>query len=327
MVQIRETVQEITIPQYVPSEQVGAAQPALFAGVSDEDLLSYGVPPEWLEDVRRADEDTILELVEHLPGEASEALLELATGGKPEIGQPMPEGVDPFAHPDAQRRFRVMGDVDELKRVLEFPWDQWTVFLHPSQRRVVEQVFNGPARVSGSAGTGKTVVAIHRAANILKKNADAKLLLTTFSLPLANALESKVKILTGDDKSIVPRVTVLPFRGVAQDLFTLAYGYHPRAAPEEQIRGILESSDRDLGVKDFTTRFLVSEWTHIVDAWEIETLEADRDADGGRDDHLHDLCTFPHSLFVCRQLAVIKKNLKSSGFYDSLDLSGSLFLN
>lgn len=48
-------------------------------------------------------------------------------------------------------------------------------FLHPSQRRVVDQFFNGPARVSGSAGTGKTVVAIHRAANILKKNPDARL--------------------------------------------------------------------------------------------------------------------------------------------------------
>ena len=55
-------------------------------------------------------------------------------------------------------------DVEELERALEYPWDRWAIFLHPSQRRVVEQAFSGPARVSGSAGTGKTVVALHRAA-------------------------------------------------------------------------------------------------------------------------------------------------------------------
>ena len=144
-----------------------------------------------------------------------------------------PETVSPFEHPDAQRRFRVMEDVEELKRALDFPWDQWTVFLHPSQRQVVEQSFSGPARVSGSAGTGKTVVALHRAANILKREPQARLLLTTFSLPLANALEGKLRILTGEDKSIVPRVTVLPFKGVAQR----AVHAGVRSSPEGGDRG------------------------------------------------------------------------------------------
>jgi hypothetical protein len=128
------------------------------------------------------------------------------------------------------RRFRVLENVEELKRALDYPWDQRAVFLHPSQREVVEQRFSGPARVSGSAGTGKTVVAIHRAANLLKREPQAKLLLTTFSLSLANALEGKLRILMGDEKGVVPRVTVLPFKGVADDLFTLAFGHHPRAA-------------------------------------------------------------------------------------------------
>lgn len=280
IVEVRERVEEIIVPQPLasPMPQPRPIQLPLFAHYQDDELLRYGVPEDWLADVKAATEDTLFDLADHLPQEAAEALLDLAVGKKPEVEiVPEPATADPFAHPDAQRRFRVMEDVDELKRALEFPWDQWTVFLHPSQRRVVDQVFNGPARVSGSAGTGKTVVAIHRAANILKKNADARLLLTTFSLPLANVLESKLKILTGDDKSIVPRVTVLPFRGVAYDLFTLAFGYHPRAASEEQIRGMLEASARELGIKDFTTRFLVSEWTYVVDAWQIETLDEYRD--------------------------------------------------
>jgi hypothetical protein len=62
---------------------------------------------------------------------------------------------DPFDHPDARRRFRVVTDVEKLTRALEYPWERWTVFLHPAQRALVERRFGGPARVAGSAGTGK----------------------------------------------------------------------------------------------------------------------------------------------------------------------------
>src|SRR5690606_5508923 len=131
-------------------------------------------------------------LVPHLPGEAAEALLELATGGKPPIPKAVIAGGNPFDHPDAQRRFRVMSDLDELKRALESPWDKWTVFLHLAQRQTVERDYNGPARVSGSAGTGKTVVALHRAVELARKNEDARILLSTFSEPLANVLRSNL---------------------------------------------------------------------------------------------------------------------------------------
>jgi superfamily I DNA and RNA helicase len=69
-----------------------------------------------------------------------------------------------------------------------YPWEQWTVFLHPSQQEVVERTFAGPTKVAGSAGTGKTVVAIHRAARLARSGPDTRVLLTTFSRPLANAL-------------------------------------------------------------------------------------------------------------------------------------------
>ena len=111
-----------------------------------------------------------------------------------------------------------MENVDELKRALDYPWDQWMVFLHPSQRSLVSQSFGGPARVSGSAGTGKTVVALHRTASLLEKSDNTKVLLTTFSLPLANALETKLRILTGHETNVVPRVTVLPFKGHCERL-------------------------------------------------------------------------------------------------------------
>ena len=134
LVEIRERVEEIAVPKYVEVEQSAPARPMLFAGVADGDLLAYGVPEDWLPDVRAANEDTLLELTDHLPAEAAEALLELATGGQPKPAAVAAPATSPFEHPDALRRFRTMNDVEELERALAFPWDKWTIFLHPAQR-------------------------------------------------------------------------------------------------------------------------------------------------------------------------------------------------
>ena len=158
-------------------------------------------PPEWLSDVRQVDEDSLLSLADRLPGEAAEALLELATGGRPIPPEPTVPVMNPFEHPDAQRRFRVMSNVEELQRALEFPWDRWSVFLHPEQRQLVERHYTGPARVSGSAGTGKTIVALHRAVFLARANQNARVLLTTFSHMLANALRTQIRRLISNEPS------------------------------------------------------------------------------------------------------------------------------
>ena len=91
-----------------------ASKPSLFAKFTDDELLNLGLPIEWLADVKAADEDSILSIADHLPAEAAEALLDLATGAKPK-SKPI-RAADPFQHPDALRRFRVMGNLDELAR-------------------------------------------------------------------------------------------------------------------------------------------------------------------------------------------------------------------
>lgn len=104
LVEIRETVQEILIPSYVEAQvpkPEAVKKPLLFANVKDDELLSYGVPAEWLNDVRQANEDSLLMLADRLPGEASEALLELATGGKPRVAAP----VTPSAKPESVSRY------------------------------------------------------------------------------------------------------------------------------------------------------------------------------------------------------------------------------
>lgn len=152
LIEIRETIKEVIVPKYV---EAAYQKPLLFADVSEDYLLRCGVPAEWLEDVLKAAEDTVLELAEHLPGEAAEALLDLATGVTPQVPQPVVACTSPFDHPDARRHFRVMKNVEELERALEYPWEKWSVFLHPAQQQLVEKEFNGPARIFGFGGHWK----------------------------------------------------------------------------------------------------------------------------------------------------------------------------
>ncbi len=280
-VEVREMVRKITVPKYVAPVDVQVDQPAppkplLFAGISDDDLLSYGVPAEWLDDVRGADEDSVLELADHLPGEAAEALLELATGGTPQIAQPVAVSADPFEHPDAQRRFRVMMNVEELERALDYPWEKWTIFLHPTQRQWVEKDYSGPARVSGSAGTGKTIVALHRAVFLARNNSDARVLLTTFSETLANSLRTRLRRLISNEPRIGERLEVHAINAIGRRLYESHFG-PMKIASSEVIRQLLTEAAGGVEEHKFSQRFLETEWEEVVDAWQLDTWEAYRD--------------------------------------------------
>ena len=243
---------------------------------SDDELLGYGVPAEWLDDVKQATEDTLLALTDHLPAEAAEALLELATGGKPRVPSPPSAAANPFDHPDAQRRFRVMTNVEELQRALDFPWEKWTVFLHPEQRQWVERDYTGPARVSGSAGTGKTIVALHRAAHLARTHPDARVLLTTFSDTLANALHTKLKRLLGNEPRLAERIDVHSLDAIGLRLYKAHVG-PATIASREVMRELLQEAASAVGGHKFSLHFLLTEWEQVVDAWQLETWEAYRD--------------------------------------------------
>jgi hypothetical protein len=275
LVEIRETVQEVKVPKYVEAEQPARTEPRIFGGISEETLLGYGVPAEWLDDVRKATDNSLLELVDHLPSEAAEALLELATGGTPQPAKPVAVGSDPFQHPDAQRRFRVMSNVEELERALDFPWDKWTVFLHPVQRSLVERDYNGPARVSGSAGTGKTIVALHRAVFLARTNPEARILLATFSGALANALRTKLRRLISNEPRLGERLEVYSMDAIGLRLYELNVG-RPQIASAEAIQDLLLKAAAS-GVSKFSKRFITTEWDQVVDAWQLESWEDYRD--------------------------------------------------
>ncbi len=248
----------------------------IFAERTDDELLGYGVPGDWLEEAKSATEDTLLELAEHLPAEAAEALLELATGGTPPVPVTLAPGADPFAHPDAERRFRIVADREELERALDAPWEKWAVFLHPAQRALVERDYGGPARVAGSAGTGKTIVALHRAVHLAEADPDSRVLLATFSEPLADALRQRLRLLIGNRPRLAERLDVQSMGGLAQRLYGLNIGPLQRASEEYQ-RELLSRAGGEVPDHGFSDRFLWAEWSGVVDAWQLENWEEYRD--------------------------------------------------
>jgi mRNA-degrading endonuclease RelE of RelBE toxin-antitoxin system len=276
IVEIRERVLEIEVPKYVEVEQAPPPKPALLADVPDETLLSYGVPAEWLADVKTANEDTLFDVASHLPQEAAEALFELATGGEPAVPVHTGAADDPFGHPDAQRRFRLVTDNKELERALEYPWEKWAVFLHPAQRETVERDYGGPARVAGSAGTGKTIVALHRAAQLARKQPEARVLLTTFSIVLARMLRRKLKRLIADEPALEERIAVRAIDEVGIETYESSLGT-PQVPTPAMFRTLLSAASNAVDDHRFSVSFLESEWQDVVDAWQLRTWEQYRD--------------------------------------------------
>lgn len=174
-------------------------------GRTRADLVDrLGVPSDVADAAMAArDEDEVLGLATEHEGWLGLILIDLTSSLSVEeiierldLARPEPgvrdqdsELLESLQRPAARTQFTFIGDQDELRRVIEQgDFGQWRVFLHPEQRRYVDQRYNGPFRLSGGAGTGKTVVLVHRARALAQRNPDARIVLTTFTTTLATAL-------------------------------------------------------------------------------------------------------------------------------------------
>ena len=97
----------------------------------------------------------------------------------------------------ARSTFTWLESDEDLRRAIEgLSFAEWQLFLHPQQRALVERRANGPMRVSGGAGTGKTVIAVHRAVELAKRDKaggqEPRILLTTYTRNLADDLRRQV---------------------------------------------------------------------------------------------------------------------------------------
>lgn len=197
---VEETVQRRATPS--PSEP----EP-VFAGLSDRDLMALGVPEEMIPAVRTIRSEGDLDAMHaELPIEAYEGLFLVLAGdsvssilASRETRVDLEIDIEDFAgaaeRDESRSRFYVVEGENDLQEILSAPLEQWRVFLHPTQRRLATRNLNGPSRILGGAGTGKTVLAMHRAKHLASAlvGTDKKLLFTTFTTNLALDIEDGLK--------------------------------------------------------------------------------------------------------------------------------------
>jgi hypothetical protein len=201
-----------------------------------------------------------------------------APSGGTDVAQPAAQDELSHAMARAQGRVALVSGPDELMEILAKPFDAWRVFLHPSQRRVAyRSSYNGPARVLGGPGTGKTVVALHRALHLARQlpehAPDESILLTTFTRDLATDLQRSLELLIPEEhlraKIRVANVDALANQVVRDD----------RGTPLKVLTSQKEITTRwdqiaDRLEVDLTGAFLDQEWKHVVLAQDLRTPEA-----------------------------------------------------
>ena len=259
-------------------------QATLLDKFDDRTLLSFGIPEVLLPAIRAVTTpDQLLALNKHLPDEAAEALTWLAEGipvdeVKAAISKPFKE-IDTsdlataLENPDSKRRFVTVKSQDDLARILDAPLEKWRIFLHPSQKELVEKHFNGPARVLGLAGTGKTVVAMHRARHLAKDvfNGPAdRILVTTFTGNLAHNLEQNVEALCGDE---FQRIEVVHLHSWAAR-FMRDHGTAFEIANNDELQECWEEAVLSTEELAWDVGFLRQEWDQVVQANNVTSKAA-----------------------------------------------------
>jgi hypothetical protein len=170
-----------------------------YANIPTDKWLSIGVPNDLVEQVKQIKSLDDLEILEQcLPTDAFENIYNLLDGENIDdiiadiIEGQAKENEDQLLSNNNKRRFVELTDDDALQRILDNDMDKWQLFLHPSQQKLVDANYKGTMKVSGGAGTGKTVAAIHRLKH-LASNPNANILFTTYTRTLRENLEELVK--------------------------------------------------------------------------------------------------------------------------------------
>ena len=249
---------------------------SLYTAYSDDQLTSIGVPKDLIELVKS------IERVEHLESYASnlpsdvyeylyylsegislEDILEEIEAGKVSEGQTL--------SPNAQKNVYVLTDDTELENILSGDFEKWKLFLHPSQRSIAYGEFKGPLKVTGSAGTGKTVCALHRAKYLSQKleSFDKPILFTTFTKSLTQYLSSVTeKFSIPDSEIVISNIDKLIFE-LARDFKVI-----------DESSGMINSSQElelwkeiiDFNPSTFEENFLQDEYNDVILANSVKSV-------------------------------------------------------
>ncbi len=280
-------------PAEGPSSGGEGDGPRLFAAFSDDELFQGGVPRVLIPAVRAvASEDELDQLAPHLPAEAAEILTGLVAGFTLDtlleelVGRAAPKApetkplVDPadvaaaLERPSSQQQFRVVGADFDLESALAHPLDVWRVYLHPKQRVLARSRTKGPMRVTGGAGTGKTVVALHRAAFLVREvfpRPDDRVLFTTFTVNLAFDLRRQLEKLLEPHE--LARVDVRNIDGWAADHLR-SRGEQVRLATNDAQEQAWARVMDIYAVEGFGLEFCRTEWRDVIQAQDLRDEEA-----------------------------------------------------
>lgn len=257
-----------------------ATESRLFEEVSDSDLKRLGIDDQTLKVARALTTVEQLDAAkDKLPDMQWDVLFGLAAGYTPDevwaqVGADIAQ--DPIDVSDldsailrSPNRVALVEDHDDLLKAFAYPFAAWRVYLHPSQRRIAEASFTGPARVTGGPGTGKTVVALHRAHNLAKRN-DGRVLLTTFTKTLSDALQSDLDMVINDD-DVEDRIDVIHIDKLAEQVFRKKHRSAKRLNADEEAeirREIIEEHALSLSEAVFA-----SEWHQVALVLRVRSKE------------------------------------------------------
>lgn len=200
--------------------------------LSEEDLFIAGVPKPLIPAVLAIDSDDAFDaLIDYLPNDCKDVLTGIASGMtvdealsemlgvSTEENETIPENSGDFSYIYKSASFDLVlveGE-EHLKEVLEASLEEWRIFLHPYQKKLVKWQTKGPMNINGSAGTGKTVVLLHRAVHLAKELKDPadKVLITTFTTNLSITLNDYIKRM---DKDAAKRIEVTNLHALARTI-------------------------------------------------------------------------------------------------------------
>ena len=275
-----QIIDVIITPEVLPSLQ----ESYLFSKISDKDLIDLGLPEEMLPFVRTiSNSEEFYSKKSSFPIDAFETLSWLAEGFQLEEvksllkqEQDATEVSDSLANaldcPETLKSFVVVEGEDELRRIMAEPLEKWRVFLHPTQRKIVMKNYSGAARVLGGAGTGKTVVAMHRAKQLAAGLKDKeRILFTTYTANLASDIKENLRKICSTEE--LRKIDVINLDAwVVQ--FLREHGYSAEIAYDEKIAKIWDDAiaANDLN-SDFATSFYEDEYNRVVVAQEAFSLD------------------------------------------------------
>lgn len=270
-------VQEVTVEKTVEKETI-------FAKYSDAQLLRMGLPEEQLPMVKSIETlDEFYAMKKSLPEDAYEGLEWLAHDfDYDEVVSTLYEKeTEPVSDEDfaaalqsdsSKKSFVIVDGEEELKRIMAEPLEKWRIFLHPTQRRIVNRDYSGPARVLGGAGTGKTVVAMHRAKRLAGElDQGKKVLFTTFTRNLADDIKENLRKIASVDQ--MRQIEVVNLDSLVSS-FLREQGYEYKVCFSDELDKVWDDAIAAAGgTLDYTKNFYIDEWVKVVQAQEAYSKE------------------------------------------------------